>query len=601
LARSPCHRLASGTQLPLSYLGPIFPHAPKETVMWRRVALCFLILAPGVASAQNVAERLLPGGSQIYLHWDGIDRHRTAFDKTALGKTLKEDTGKFLAALWTYSNEMMDLALRHADPNAAELVKEIPPILAGIHHHGVVFGIEVKSINPPEVEAVFVLPKAGGAKGSLLPMIQKLAELAHANVQQTKVGKRTVHEIANDRVHFGWWKESNTDVVLVLSTSSAVERAKLIDAGTGSFAQSKTFSKLAEFKEFSTWVRGSIDIAGLLGKVGDLSPQADKVIADLGIKGIQGVSFYSGFAGSAERSVVEVHTPEARKGLLALMNRKTITLADLPPLPSDVTSFSASNFNLRNLYDGGLQIAESAVNAFGNGAIDPKESVKQVEALLGVKFGEDLFGSFGDMYVSYSSPAEGPLGLGGVYLFKVKDEKKLADTLEGLFKAIPPVPFFEVLYQKRAYRGGHVLELKLKTQQGEFPVANMTIHKGWFMLANYPQSVYGFILRNNGDLKTWKASANLTKALAAFPQEFTAIAVSDPRPTVRTLLSVAPSIMTLANSILPNVLPGAPVFDVGVIPHAQDAVRHLYPNISVTTDDGKTIRTQTRASLALPF
>ena len=108
-------------------------------------------------------------------------------------------------------------------------------------------------------------------------------------------------------------------------------------------------------------------------------------------------------------------------------------------------------------------------------------------------------------------------------------------------------------------------------------------------------------LRHLWAARAGKADAQLTKALSAFPKEFTAISVSDPRPTVQTLLSFAPTVKTLANGILPNVLPGAPIFDVGVIPHAQDAVRHLYPNISVTTDDGKRIRTDTRASLALPF
>jgi hypothetical protein len=89
--------------------------------------------------------------------------------------------------------------------------------------------------------------------------------------------------------------------------------------------------------------------------------------------------------------------------------------------------------------------------------------------------------------------------------------------------------------------------------------------------------------------------------LNAFPKEYTAISISDPRPTVQGLLSVAPAIMNLANTLLPNVLPGAPMFDVGVIPHAQDAVRYLSPNITITTDDGKKIRMETRASLALPF
>ena len=87
--------------------------------MWRRSWLvCLLILVPAVASAQTVPERLLPGGSQIYLRWDGMDKHRATFDKTAVGKMLKEDTGKFFEALWTYGNELLDMALRQADPNA---------------------------------------------------------------------------------------------------------------------------------------------------------------------------------------------------------------------------------------------------------------------------------------------------------------------------------------------------------------------------------------------------------------------------------------------------------------------------------------------------
>jgi hypothetical protein len=567
--------------------------------MWRRFWLaCLLVLVPGVSWAQNAPERFLPGGSQIYLSWDGIDKHRAAFDKTALGKMLKEDTGKFLAALWTYGNELMDIALRQADPNAVALIKEIPAIISGIQHHGVVLGIEVKAFNPPQVEGVFVFPKA--ADGPLLPMIEKLAGLARADVNKTKVGKRTILEISHGPVHLGWWKEKN-DVVLVVGTTPPADVAKAADSSSGIFTQSKTYQKVAEFKEFGTWARGHLDIAGLLGKVGELAPQAEQLIDQLGLKGLEGITFHSGFAGAAERSIVEIHTPSGRKGLLALMSQKTISLADLPPLPSDVKSFSASNFNLRNLYDGGMTIAEAAANVFAGGAVDPKESIRQVEALVGIKFGEDLFGSFGDMFVTYSSPAEGPLGLGSVYLFKVKEEKKLGDALDGLFKAVPPFPGVEVVYKKRPYRGGDVLELKIKTEQAEFPVANMTIHKGWFLFASYPQSVYGFILRSNKELPTWKADAKLTKALANFPKEFTAISVSDPRPTVQAVLSFAPTLMTLANSILPNVLPGAPMFDVGVIPHAQDAVRHLYPNITVTTDDGKKVRSETRASLALPF
>ena len=41
---------------------------------------------------------------------------------------------------------------------------------------------------------------------------------------------------------------------------------------------------------------------------------------------------------------------------------------------------------------------------------------------------------------------------------------------------------------------------------------------------------------------------SLTKVLAQFPQEFTSIKVSDPRPTVQTLLSITPFVLNLANT-----------------------------------------------------
>jgi hypothetical protein len=580
----------------------LFQLAEKENAMRRRfLSVGLLLLVPGISLAQNVPERLLPGGSQIYLRWDVVDKHRAAYDKTAVAQMLKGDTGNFLSALWTYANELLDVALRQADPNIAGMVMEIPKIVSSIHHNGFAMGIEVKSVNPPHVEAVFVFPKAGGKNGSIVPLIDKVAALARADVKKQNVGRRQIREIGNEIVHFGWWQEPDSDVVLTLGTRSPAKIAESAEENTNSFARGQMFAKLESFKEFPTWARGFVDIQGLLTKIGDFSPKAAQIIDQVGLKSLSNVTFYSGLAGKAERSVVEIHTPQSRKGLVGLISQKTFRISDLPPLPSDVTSFTASNFNVRNIYDGGMIIADAAANVFANGAFDPKETVKQVEALLGIKFGDDLFGSFSDLMVAYRSPSEGTLGLGGVYVFKLKDEKKLGAALEGLFKAIPPLPFFEISYAKKAYRGGELIQVKLKSPQGEFSVANMAIHKGWFVLANYPQGVYGFILRSNGELPTWRADAGLMKELDAFPKEFTSIAIADPRPTVQALLAFAPVALSLANSILPNVLPGAPSFDLSTIPHAQDATRQLFPNITISTDDGKRIRVDTRASLALPF
>jgi hypothetical protein len=577
----------------------------------RSLVVGFLLLVPQVAltqavRAQDLPERLLPGGSQIYFRWDGIDKHRVAFDKTATGQMLKQETGKFLTELWTYLNQLLDMGLEKADPKVAALIKEIPPILSTLHHNGFVLGIEARSLVPPEVDAVFVFPKAGGPKGSLVPLIEKLAKLGGADVKQTKVGARRISAIEAGPVNFGWWQEANSDVnvadvVLTLGTSTPADRAKAIESGKGSFAQSKTFAALKDFKEFPTWSQAYVDLGDILKKVADLNPAADQIIGDLGLKGLTGIAVHSGISGDSFRNVVDINMPGSRKGLLALINKKKISLANLPPLPSDITGFSVSNFNPNNLYEGALTLAQAVTNVFAPGT-DPREIVRQVEGFVGVKFGEDLFGNFDDLFVTYSSPAEGPFGLGSVYLFKVKDEKKLRTTLDGLFKAIPgAIPFVpvEILYKKRDYRGGEIMELSIKSPQGQFSLANMTIHKGWFMMANYPQSLYGFILRTKGDLPTYKMDDKLTKALAALPKDYTALSVSDPRPGVTAFLSVFPPLMSFANSILPNVLPGAPSFDVSTIPHAQDAVRTLFPTISVTTDDGKKIRIDTKSALPL--
>lgn len=570
--------------------------------MWLSLALLLVPTAVHQAYAQAPgAERLLPAGTQIYLHWDGFDAHRAAFDKTALGKMMQEDTGKFLSALWKYGRELFDEAVGQKEPMVAEYINEVVAVLGAIGKNGFVLGVELGSVNPPEAQGVFVFPGSGGPKGKLLPLLGTLARRAGADLVEVKVGQRVLQHINAGPVHVAFWNEPDNDAVLLIGTQPPGDYLKSLE-DKKSFADSPLHKKLAGFKEFTPWARGHVDIPSILKKVGDLAPVADQLLGELGLKGLGGVSFYSGFDGGTERAIVDIDLPGPRKGLLALINQKTFTLKDLPPLPSDVTSFHASNFNLKSLYDAGITVAESAIKVYAPGeGVDVREIVRQFEAIIGVKFGDDLFGSFGDMFVSYSAASEGPLGLGRVYVFKVNHEKKLRDVLESLFRNIPPIPGAEIGFRKKDYRGGEIMQVTFKNEQGEYPLISMTIHKGWFALSSYPQPLYGFVLRAKGDLPSWKADENLNKALAAFPKEFVSIGVSDPRPALQFLLSVTPTALTLANSFLPQVLPGAKTFDITVVPHPQDATRHLFPNITVTTDDGKRIRSETRASLALPL
>jgi hypothetical protein len=100
---------------------------------------------------------------------------------------------------------------------------------------------------------------------------------------------------------------------------------------------------------------------------------------------------------------------------------------------------------------------------------------------------------------------------------------------------------------------------------------------------------------------SWKPDAATAATLAKLPKQFTSISVSDPRPALRIILSFAP----LAARIVQQVLQQSGVkdfpIDVGALPNAHEATRHLFPNVAVTTDDGKSLRQETRASLDLPL
>jgi hypothetical protein len=554
------------------------------------------IAAPGAASAQEGPERLLPPNTQLFFRWDGFDTHRAAYEKTALGKTMKGETGTFLAALWSWASETAQGAAAQADPQAADMIKDGFATLASIGKNGLTVGITAKSFMAPQGQVTLVFPKSADV---MIPLANRIVGTSGAPVQETKVGNRTIHEINTPFINFGYWSEGK-DAVFMVGTDNPSDYARLIDQKETGLAGNPLYKQVAAFKEFTVWSRGYVGVAALTKLGSDVSPEISRLIEDLGLKSVKSATFVGGFDGAMERGIAEIDIPGPRKGLLALLSTKKLSLAELPPLPEDLSGFSASNFNAGRVYDAGIQVVEAIVRVVAPDQADNvREGLNQVEGFLGVKLGEDLFGSFGDMWVAYNSPSEGPPLLGKVYLFKLKDENKLRDSLGKLIGVIPQLPGVPVEMKKRTYHGVEVSTLQVNVP-GQISALSFATHKGWFVVGNYPQGVYGYILRANGALPAWKASPELTKALAAFPKEFTSVSVTDPRPIVRTVLSLLPPAIALANgftAMTPNVRP----FDIGLVPHAQEATRHLFPNVTVSTDDGKKIRYETRASLALPF
>jgi hypothetical protein len=573
--------------------------------MIQRIVLGVLIAFFPTAAWAQTQEKYLPAKSQLYFRFDGMKMHQAAFDKTALGKMMKDETGVFLEELWKYAQEQILNAAQN-EPKIGPLVKDFGKLIFSMHQHGLVFGVEVGQINPPVVQAVIVFPKAAGESGTLMPLIQKIAEETKADVKSVKVGKRFVNTVNVEFLQIGWWAQGD-DAVLFLGTTEPVAFAKDIDASKVGLASNPLYLKTASFKEFTTASRGYFDLTSVLQVGAEFAPPAGRVIDDLGLKGLKHITFYSGFDGPAERSIVDIDMSGPRKGLLAFTSQKKISLKDLPVLPNDITGFSASSVTLNKTYNILTNVADDIIRAFDpNQADNVKETIKAFEGAIGVDLDKELFGSLGDVMVSYSSPSDGFLGSGNVTAIQVKDGKKLAASIEKLAKAAPANPLGEVEFKRKPYRGGEIMQLQV-TGKVNVQIATFGLYKNWLIIsgypfiAGYPQPIKGFILRQEGQLPAWKPDATVTKALAQFPSEFNSISVSDPRPTAQLLLSLAPPIMSVINSVGGPFVPGFKTFDLDVIPHAQYATKHLFPNVTIGIDDGKRIRTDTRASLSLPF
>jgi len=570
--------------------------------MLRRALVLLLLLAlPGISLGQGPGEKYLSATTQLYLRWDGFDAHRAAFDKSAMGQLLKGDTGKFLANLWEFIHDQALPLLDQVDPTASALAKEIPGALTAVGKHGFALSVEARKIDPPQIEATFIFPRNGGPKGHLSGLVKKILTITNAETKQLKVDNVTMQHFSFPEGPLEWafGSDGDTAIMVVGTVDPASVLRRGADVGNN-ITKHPLYKELQSFKEFPVWSSGFVDMAGIAKMASGFSPQVGRLVDDLGLNGLKSITMYSGFDGPADRSIVDINMTPERKGLLALTRSQPFSLKDLPPLPDDINGFSASSYDMKGMYDTLLSVAESGIRVYSPDIADQvKFIVRQAENLAGINIRDELLGSLGGMMVSYSSPSESPfLGLGGVTLLQVSDEKKLKKTLDAIFKAAPQIPFAEFEAKRKMYRGVELIELH---SAAGFTTPTVCIHKGWLVYANYPQPVQGFVLRSTGNYPTWKADAATLKALSAFPKEFTGFSYSDPRPSAKFLLSLLPPIMSGINGAVKQFVPGSKEFDVSSIPHPLEVTRHLFPNISVTIDDGKKLRYDSRASLALPF
>jgi hypothetical protein len=566
-----------------------------------------LLLLPGVAgAAEDVPERLLPASTQIYLRWDGIDTHKEAYAKTSLGQTMKGDTGAFIADLFdklqTSAAALLtiDSLRRGLDPKTLKKMqadaKAAATLFPLLGKHGFILAGQLRQLDPPQGDLFLILPGMGDKPDPLFGALRLGIGLGQGKIEERTIAGRAVATLELPPLHLAWWVEGK-HAVLALSTDKPEVVVKNMTASNRlPLTGSPLFKRIAGFKKFETNSRAFVDVASFVKMGSQRGKQVAQLLDDLGLMGLRSLVLYSGFDGRAERGLMEWDMPGPRKGLLALANGKPFMLGDVPPLPPDVVSWTTTNFDAAAFHDTAYRAAEQIV-----GLVSPddvakvKEIAKQINTTIGVDLRKDLLASLGAQFAYYTSPADGPFTLGQTLLFKVKDAEKLHATLEQIVKNLGTAAGKQVRIKKRDYHGVAVHEVYVK-QEGFIFVPTYAIHKDWLVIGWYPQAVQAFVQRGKGQLAVWKPSPSVKESLDKLPKEFVSISYTDPRPSLKQLMSIAPLIAGAVSSFNQTLN-----FEVGSLPATQAVTKHLFPNISVTSDDGKTLRQDSLDSLSLPF
>jgi len=570
--------------------------------------LLAVLLLPGSTRAQAASpEELLPGGCQVYLRWDGWDAHKAAYAKTALGKTLAGDFGPFVSGVYNQIQEglgallTVEQLLGGANPERLQQMAadaaEASKLLSLVGQKGFLVALEAKSLDVPDAQFFLVVPDLGDKSAPFLGSLRLLASLNKAPLKEVKVGNRTVTKIDVPGLTVAWWMEGKHGL-FTFGTRPVEDLVKAFDAEKkdNRLANAPLFQRVSQYKGYETAARMFIDVASLTKLSEKRGDEVKKMLDDLGLTSMTDIVLYSGFDGDYERGLVEITAPGPRKGLLTLFRGQPFQLADLPPLPPEVTTFSLSQFDAAAAWDLGVQLAENVTRTIEPDAVkEIQAGIKAFNQAIGIDLRKDLLENLGDRMLMYNTPDEGPLTIGQVVAFKVKNGDKAREAIESMIKGIARTSGADVRLKKRTYRGVEVREVHVK-QQGFSFTPTFTFHKDWLVVSLFPQPVHGYILRATGEIPAWKPDARVAMALERLPKEYTSLSFSDPRPTIKQVLSIAPIITALANSFAPEQF-----LDISTIPNAQEATRHLFPSVSVTHDDGKVVRMESRAALSLPL
>jgi hypothetical protein len=590
--------------------------------------LTLLIVGPSGPAAANEfvekPEQLIPAGVQVYARWDGVAVHRDQYSQTALGQLLGHD----LAPLRRELLELYPRLLRSEVTEKHLLDGLTPERLAKIHaavaesgklldvlaEHGVIVAAEIgqppglwqmavtaaqaafkKDADPtallPRVNVLIVVPEAADQAGAILSTLRIFEAGKVLEFKDETVARRKIMHAVKDAVHFAAWVEGK-HVVINIGTAPPADTLARFESHEPRVDSNPLYKRLSA-DGFRTDVRAFVDAKSLFDIARRFAILADPTFGDkldaLGVGGVQAVLYRGGFDGSQMRQLIEVDVPGPRRGLLRLAGGQPLSLDRLPPLPPDVSRWSAHRVDPAAAYEVATQLFDLAHPPDADEK-NPETAAQRLDKAAGLDLKGDLVPYLGDTVVAYASPSEGLISFGQVFAVEVKDADRVREALDQI---VQTQAGGNVRLRKRAIADGEVREIYIR-KQGFFFTPSYAVYKGWLVVGLFPQPVQAFVQRAGAGAKAWEPEESVKAGFAALPKNSFGLAVADSRPSVQQALTFAPIIIQAMQGF------GGGTFEVGTLPSASIVNQRLTPTVTAITDDGTTLRLDSRGALPLP-
>ncbi len=450
---------------------------------------------------------------------------------------------------------------------------------------------------------VAVLKNGGVYADRLLEQIRKsIASVPPGNPQpelnEVEIGDRHVFVIrSNDPEtfdgHFAWWLEGR-DLVFYLGKehpSAKLEAAADPERRLANLAAWKR-AWSGERPDFVESFRVWLNAGRLFDRFGAMPvPFADQpvtiadVVKPLGVD-VDSIAFQSGYRGRHLYSNLSIVTDGPRRGLLSLYDHPPLTLADLPPLPPGVTSFHVQSLDPQATYQQVVEVIDGFVGIMPEAAranwIKFKRSATQ-NGEFNVE--EELLTPLGHVLCMFNDTQQEVFGWGrSTIVMSVDDPKVISRTLEKWAKYANEHQESVSEIRKLNQHGVDMYAIVADASPMTFCVA---VVDGWLVFGMQPQTVEAFILRQQKKLPSWNVAELGEENRRRLPDSFTALGWSDPRGSVRFVMSLAPwlaDMMRMGASQAGAIgLEWKPDLSSLDIPPVEVVLQPLFPNITVTT------------------